>query len=328
MRAGSVGVLVSDSDMWFERDPFELLKASRRASNLSVVANVEGELFPSINGGKVYFRADLPGEGGRYLLEVFNNHVDDLLADESPPECHKERGSGRRLSGRDDGQDILRDARGGGGGCRCGGRTRTTCACSRAVRRGDEGEDGDKEQAPGDAGLDDRAAAETVRWRRGAKHPFIESRAPPERIRGKVRDHESPERDGLAQPDDTRGAQVDVRQPRRRRRLVRVRPDRAPRSAHATTRASNRGCSARTTCGTGTSWAPGGGYASGRTVPEPGVGGVRSLYRTRGVCDAGAQARGSRPRRANPVLPLIPCASPWLDHWRRPVGATRASSNG
>ena len=73
-------------------------KTSRRASErTSVVANVEGELFPSINGGLVYFRADLPGEGGRYLLEVFNNHVDDLLADESPPECHKERGVGTQV---------------------------------------------------------------------------------------------------------------------------------------------------------------------------------------------------------------------------------------
>ena len=112
MRAGSVGVLVSDSDMWFERDPFELLKdESTGLGTHSVVANVEGELFPSINGGLVYFRADLPGEGGRYLLEVFNNHVDDLLADESPPECHKERGVGTQVVwGAMMDQDILRDA--------------------------------------------------------------------------------------------------------------------------------------------------------------------------------------------------------------------------
>ena len=99
MRAGEVGVLVSDSDMWFERDPFELLKDAATGLERTRSSPTEGEPFPSMNGGLVYFRADLPGKGGRYLLEVFNDHVDDLLADESPPSVTRSKGSGRRLSG-------------------------------------------------------------------------------------------------------------------------------------------------------------------------------------------------------------------------------------
>ena len=112
MRAGNVSVLVSDSDMWYARNPFDLLRDEATGlGKHSVVANVEGVTFPSVNGGLVYFRADLPGAGGEYLLALFNDHVDDLLADESPPRCHKEQGVGTQVAtGAMMDQDILRDA--------------------------------------------------------------------------------------------------------------------------------------------------------------------------------------------------------------------------
>lgn len=97
-------VLISDSDMWFSSDPFPVLRGDVLGKH-TVVANTEGSLFPSMNGGLQYFRGDLPGDGSNHLLTLFNDHVHRLVTDE-PARCV----DGRTFTAPLMDQDILRDA--------------------------------------------------------------------------------------------------------------------------------------------------------------------------------------------------------------------------
>ena len=97
-------VLISDSDMWYAQNPFPVLRSDALGKH-TVVANTEGELFPSMNGGLQYFRHDVPGNGSDHLLSLFTNHVEDLVS--NPPErCL----NGRPFHAPMMDQDILRDA--------------------------------------------------------------------------------------------------------------------------------------------------------------------------------------------------------------------------
>ena len=128
----------------------------------------------------------------------------------------------------------------------------------------------------GEVGQNDAAA---VRIPPAHRSPRGESK----RIGGKVRRDEGPGTRNLDQRDDARGAEVDVRQPRRRRRVVRADPSsgsrfplhvpepgyqtpHAPRVPHVGLGSTRRG--ARDT-------------GQGREVPEPGGRVVRELHQAR-----------------------------------------------
>ena len=74
---------MDDPNTWYNQNPFPVLRGDILGKH-TVVANTEGSLFPSMNGGLQYFRNDLPGGGSNHLLKLFNDHVDDLVTNEVP----------------------------------------------------------------------------------------------------------------------------------------------------------------------------------------------------------------------------------------------------
>ena len=101
MRAGSVGVLVSDSDMWFERDPFELLKdESPRASERTRSSPTwRASCFRPSTAAWSTSVPTYPVKAGGTFWRFLTTTWTIYWRTNRPPSVTRSEGSGRRLSG-------------------------------------------------------------------------------------------------------------------------------------------------------------------------------------------------------------------------------------